>query len=295
MKKSKEKVSAELSRLFNKSGGDAGNTGLALSRPSLSMPSLAGARNEQIGALRGDASVTIHTKQAQLILTGREATNGRSSVMGLMRFSGILAQITVAAKQDDPWADWYLVQVEDRLEEAKNALEQQLTNIESVLKSETMMNVQISQSITPLKVAIGFSASYAYAVARTILLYDTVVRAALTAHHVALMSQEAKNKLLNDAGTHLRRVFETSARYRVTGLTRADVEVNHMRVADAVAKMGSLPADILDKSRRAKFAPAIFTANDQPSSNEAVATAEIENIAVTADEVMTQDDDGWAT
>lgn len=266
--KSKAEVRAELDRLFKKPDVDGGNA--VVPGTTLNAPSLPEARNGQIGVLRGDVGVTIHTRQAQQLLTGREAGEGRSPVMGLMRFSTILSQITVAARQDDPWADWHLVQLEDGLVAGENNLKQQLENLGRVLKSHKMMDVQVSESVKPMKVSIGFASSYSYWVARLILQYDEVVRAVLTARHVAMISQEAANQLLNDAGANVRRVFESTARYRFTGLTREDVLQNSVRIAEAEKRLGrkleQVPVDILDKSRRASYAPVIAGVSDATSA-----------------------------
>ena len=277
MAKSKEEVRAERNRLFKKDDAQAGEA-VALGRSFLNAPSLLDARNGQIGALRGEASVTIHTRQAQQLLTGREAVDGRPPVMGLMRFSSILTQITTAAKQDDPWADWHLVQLEEKLTAAGEHLTQQLSNIERVLKANKLMDVQVSESVKPMKVSIGFASSYAYWVARLILQYDEVVRAVLTAKHVAMISHEAANQLLSDAGASLRRVFESTARYRFTGLTRADVLANNARIAEAEKrldrKLEQVPVDILDKSRRASYAPTIVSAGQVTPLTPTAAVAE---------------------
>ena len=274
MAKSKEEVRAELNRLFKKDDAQAGEA-VALGRSFLNAPSLLDARNGQIGALRGEASVTIHTRQAQQLLTGRDAVDGRPPVMGLMRFSNFLTQITAAAKQDDPWADWHLVQLEEALVAGEKSLKQQLENLKRVLRDNKMMDVQVSESVKPMKVSVGFASSYSYWVARLIVQYDEVVRAVLTAKHVAMISQEASGQLLTEAGANIRRVFESTVRYRFTGLTREDVLANNARIAEAEKrldrKLEQVPVDILDKSRRASYAPAIVSVGQVVSSGTATA------------------------
>lgn len=173
-------------------------------QPSRELPSpvsggLAGARSGQVGALRGTTQITIQTRQAQVLLAGREPVGNRPRIMGLMQFSTYLSQVMVAAKQDDPWADWMLVQVEERLEEADNKLKEQQANLDRVLGANPMMDIQVSESVNPLKVSIGFASSHAYWVARVILQYDAVVRAVLTARHHALIDQQMSSLLMDDA------------------------------------------------------------------------------------------------
>ena len=276
MAKTKAEVNAELQRIFGKKTNANGQAGDAVAgSPLWTAPTLADARTGQIGALRGEASVTIHTRQAQQLLTGRDATDGRNAVMGLMRFSNFLTQITAAAKQDDPWADWHLVQLEEALVAGEKSLKQQLENLKRVLRDNKMMDVQVSESVKPMKVSVGFASSYSYWVARLIVQYDEVVRAVLTAKHVAMISQEASGQLLTEAGANIRRVFESTVRYRFTGLTREDVLANNARIAEAEKrldrKLDQVPADILDKTRRASYAPAIVSAGQVVGSGAATA------------------------
>ncbi len=218
--------------------------------------SMVAARSGQVGALRGEAVMTIQTRQAQVLLTGRESTPERPQrVMGLMQFSKYLAQITGAAKDDDPWADWVMVQVEDKLEAAEAEIAKQQANIQRVLGSNALMDVRVAESLNPLRVTIGFASSHAYWVARVITEYDTLVRSVLTARHVALIDPSMANLLMDDAAKVIRRVFEATVRYRQTNVNRADVKAGTDLAQQAEKLMGRIPADVLDKSKRAKFAP----------------------------------------
>ncbi|HRJ54292.1 MAG TPA: TIGR03761 family integrating conjugative element protein [Candidatus Thiothrix moscowensis] len=215
------------------------------------------ADNQGLGRLRGDVTVTIQTRQAQTLLTGRDATPERKGVMGLMRFSRNLSQITAAAKADDPWADWYLVQVEERLEAAEKTLVAMKADMQAVLQANPLMDVRVSESVKPLQVTVGFSSPHAYWIARVITELDTLVRMILTAQHVALMVTTEAHRRMDAASVLIRRVFESTDRYRATGLTRDDVASDLAQVQEAMQKMGAVPEDVLNGSRRAKFAPAL--------------------------------------
>ena len=117
MATSKEASRKKLDQLFkgSKVGQEFALRGVGGSSTAAS--SMTVARGEQVGVLRGDTAITVQSRQAQMLLTGRESTSERPQrVMGLMQFSTYLSQVSVAVKQDDPWADWMLVQVEDRFD-----------------------------------------------------------------------------------------------------------------------------------------------------------------------------------
>jgi integrating conjugative element protein (TIGR03761 family) len=253
---SKQEIRKQRDELFNvKPLAAPAIRGLAL--PASSM---AAARTGQLGALRGEVTMKIQTRQAQLLLTGREPTPERPNrVMGLMAFSRYLGQVAAAAKEDDPWADWTMVLVEEKLEAAEAEMAVQQANVMRVLGSIPMIDIQVAESLEPMTVSIGFASSHAYWVARVITQYDTLVRMVLTARHTALANQDVTNLMLADAATLIRRVFEATSRYRQTQVKRTDVAAGNDLAQQAEKLMGIVPADILDKSRRAQFAPTSFT------------------------------------
>jgi integrating conjugative element protein (TIGR03761 family) len=261
MTSSKEDARKRLMQMF--SGQDAA-TDAPIGTALLPVSSMADARTGQLGALRGDVKITIQTRQAQLLLTGREPTPERPNrVMGLMQFSKYLGQIAAAAKEDDPWADWTMALVEEKLEAAQAFIEKQQANVQRTLGSNPLLDIQVAESLAPMRVSIGFASSHAYWVARVITEYDTLVRMVLTARHTSLIDQEMANVLLNDAAKVIRRVFESTARYRQTYVSRADVAAGTELARKAAEIMGDVPDGILDKSRRAKFSPSGVASSPQ--------------------------------
>jgi integrating conjugative element protein (TIGR03761 family) len=228
--------------------------------PTVAMPSVnIAAGRAQVGALRGEATITIQTRQAQMLMLGREASEGRRGVTGLVQFAKWLMQISAAAKQDDPWAAWMLVRVEALLQEAENTFALMQENIQRAMGSNPMINIKLAESVEPLTMPLSFAAAHAHWVARVITSYDTTARGALTLKHYAVFDTEQIGKLLDEANKPMRRVFESLVGYRVTGVTRADVLADNQRAQEAkeaLSKLGPLPQEILDGKKRARFAPA---------------------------------------
>lgn len=246
-------VKDRLAALMKQRGGQPASQ--ALARPVASM---AGARAGQIGGLRGETIITIQTRQAQRLLTGVEATDGRHGITGLMKFSGYLAQITAMAAQDDPWADWVLVRVEALLRAAESGLGELNGTILQALAVNPLMEITVSHSTEPLKVNVGFAAKHAYWVARVIVKFDEVVRGVLTLRHQALLTQKDGDKLLDQAAAMVRRVFEATVDYRATGVTRDDVAAKNalaQQAAQTLSRLGKVPDDVMAGTRRAEYAP----------------------------------------
>ena len=54
------------------------------------------------GALRNETWLTVQTRQAQRLVHGRPAADGKPAIVGLTRFSTLVRQIWTGARAGDP-------------------------------------------------------------------------------------------------------------------------------------------------------------------------------------------------
>ncbi len=71
---------------------------------------------EALGPLRGQVWLTIQTHQAQQLVRGRNGTPDKPAIIGLVGFADRLRVIWQAARNDDPYADWWLIKVHEAIE-----------------------------------------------------------------------------------------------------------------------------------------------------------------------------------
>ncbi len=135
-----------------------------------------------LGSLRSSITLTLHTHHAARIWQGRTAREGVHSIMGMAGYISVTNQIKQAAAQDDPYADWAIVQLEEKLMQAKDGmleLTQQLDRIRQELPTQIDMgdNLNIHPVTLPLYIGsqLGFLAVY------LLTDYDTLVRHTLLA------------------------------------------------------------------------------------------------------------------
>lgn len=140
----------------------------------------------QPGELQGTATLLIQTRQAQRLFTGRASRQGKASIVGLRRFSGVMRAIWQAARRDDPYADWYLLRVLEGIEATSTDLDRLQWPLKVRLDSVQGIEIDLAQSTTPLRVPLRFATPYGYMGAYLITDYDRLVRLVLTAQHVAL-------------------------------------------------------------------------------------------------------------
>ena len=194
------------------------------------------------GVLRGGATLTLQTHQAQRLVKGREFSAEKPAIMGLFGFANLLRTIWHGARADEPYADWWMLKVHDALELSEQALIGAEQDIATRFLAMDTIDVSVPASIKPARIALNFSIPYAFRAARLVGRYDGVARALLSARHVGLLTCDAAERALHvGAG---RSAGHCKARW---GTARA---------LQAKGVMGELPDDVRTAERRAPYAPA---------------------------------------
>jgi len=207
------------------------------------------------GALRGQVWLTVQTRQAQRLISGRIGTAEKPAIIGLVGFADRLRVIWQAARSDDPYADWWLIKVHEGLERVRELVRTEQTVLDAKIEQLTAFEVAVAQSMKPYRVALQFANPYAYRGAQLIAEYDRFVRTLLTAHHVGILNSPAMESSLNATARRIRGVFAISQSYHFLGIDRTSLSQGTANAVRAREVMGEIPGDILDGSRHAPLMP----------------------------------------
>jgi integrating conjugative element protein (TIGR03761 family) len=207
------------------------------------------------GALRSETYLILQTRQAQRLVQGRRAVLRTPGIVGLTRFATLLRPIWNGVRADDPYADWWLVRVHDAIDESERELGALKQHIDTLLRQMPGISVSVAQSVEPVRIPLAFTNPYAFRGSYLLSQYDALVRAILTARHVALLDRDRSERLLADAGRHVRRAFTAALGYRFLGINRDDLRLMTARAKQAEDQMGALPKDVLEGTLRAAHAP----------------------------------------
>ncbi|MGH8646431.1 MAG: PFL_4669 family integrating conjugative element protein [Gammaproteobacteria bacterium] len=207
------------------------------------------------GALRSEVWLTLQTRHAQQVFSGRRLSAEKHYIIGLTRFGAILSQIQVCVYADDPYADWWLVKVEEALQQASHEVTVLRQAVEQRLQNTPGMEVKIAESLNPVRVPLQFRNPFAYAAARILADFDLLVRGVLTARHIGLMDRREAERCIVLGGRALRRAMGTALGYKYEGVKRQDIREGNVKVQRARERMGEVPPEILAGSRRARHAP----------------------------------------
>ncbi|MEE4124050.1 PFL_4669 family integrating conjugative element protein [Pseudomonas viridiflava] len=216
-----------------------------------------------IGSLRSSVNLTLHTHHASRLWFGRQRTEGKPGMIGLSGFANILNRIKRGCEQDDPYSDWFLLLIEEKIESS----EQEMSNIDNRLDEvmaslPAMLSIGQNLSVQPVTLPLFLSTPLAFKAVYLLTAYDELVRRILLASHVGLIDNHAKGQWLDEGAAILRRLFGLSQRYKFSGASRGDFAAKNARselAREMYAPFGEIPQDILEGARKSKFAPALST------------------------------------
>jgi integrating conjugative element protein (TIGR03761 family) len=212
---------------------------------------------EQPGGLRSETRMTIQTRQAQKIVVGRRSGKGVQQIIGLLNFGRRMKLLWLSAQADDPYADWYLLRIEDAINEAKVVIREKKQWLDNVLNSMEGFDVGIAHSLEPIQVSIVFQNPYGYMGAYLVADYDALCCSVFTASHIGLIDRKTANNIMGAAGKSLRRTFDLVAQWKFTGVTREDIQVKNPSGIRAIETYGECPEPVLAKTKRATISPEI--------------------------------------
>ncbi|TBU88461.1 PFL_4669 family integrating conjugative element protein [Phytopseudomonas dryadis] len=244
-----------------------------------------------LGALRSAMSLTLHTHHASRIWHGRAPSEGRPGIVGLNGYIAVMNKMKRGAEQDDPYSDWWMLRIEEKLAQTKESLralrervDQALADVPPALSLGENLNVQPVSLPLFVNAQLGFIAVYLLAD------YDDLARRLILAHHTALIDRSTLERWLNEGAHALRSLFSLAQQYRFSGCTRDDFAANNAAARAAIEKFGELPQDVLEGTRRSRYAPPIVR---HSALGGPVRRTEAE--APPVDNAVTSDDSGPAT
>lgn len=215
-----------------------------------------------IGSLVAEESdvMAIHTREAYRLFIGRtrdESTRGYGITSG-KKVAAVLRSIWNLSANDNPYADWILVQVSDRVGELRQQLEQTGKQFQEDLdRLQTRgLRVSVLKSRAPVEVELGFRSPYGYMIVDLILDFDwyaRVIKTMVLKNRVGDLEGKEDLYLMTK---RIRALFESTLPYQkyllreeLRQLSRSDFlpganEEARKRVAAAVGIFGEVPQAI---------------------------------------------------
>jgi integrating conjugative element protein (TIGR03761 family) len=210
---------------------------------------------DKLGPLRGQVWLTLQTNQARRLIRGRNGTKGKSPIIGLGLFAERLRLIWQASRNDDPYADWWLIKVHEAIEDREALFQCLQRDLDERLTQMGSIEVAVAVSERPYRMPLQFANPYAYQAARLVSTYDALVCAALTASHIGVLDRASRDHVIELGARKIRGLFMIPQGYRFLRIGRSDTQKDNEKSTQATQLMGTVPDDILSGERRAPMAP----------------------------------------
>jgi integrating conjugative element protein (TIGR03761 family) len=207
------------------------------------------------GALHGQVWLTVQTNQAQQLIHGRDGTPDKPTIIGLVGFANRLRVIWQAARNNDPYADWWLIKVHEAIEVVGTYIRNRQTDLHKQLEQMIAMEVSVAASQRPYRVHLQFANPYAYRGAQLLADYDRLACTALTARHIGLLDSAACVQVQRTCARKLRALFMIPQSYRFLKIDRESVRLQTGRSHEARQAMGEVPDAILSGEHQAALVP----------------------------------------
>ena len=225
----------------------------------------------RVGQLRSKIEMTLHTYPAVLAWHGRGVESGKPQVVGLKQFLSLAGRVHQAAGRDDPYADSWLLMLEEKIDETRQSLHQLEKRVSQVLKQiPEGLDVSRNFSQQPFVTPVFTGGQMGWQAVMLLMQYDSIVRDVLLAHHIGLLGNKQRGAMIRDQGGHaLRSLCYAPVKFPgFSGATRDDFAANNAKARNALEKYGELPQDILEGKRRSEFAPTIRREEASPSGSD---------------------------
>jgi integrating conjugative element protein (TIGR03761 family) len=217
--------------------------------------SVSSAENHAPGVLRGEVWLTVQSHHARRLILGRAATMEKPAIVGLVGFADRLRVIWNAARADDPYADWWLIKIDEALQRARSRIKREQAVLDECIEQRSALQIKVVTSSKPYRVALNFANPYAYWGAHLIAEFDTTARTILTAKHVGLISGNLAEQSLHGCAGAIRSLFAVPLGYRVLRIDRKAVKAGGKTALEAAEFMGELPQPVLLGEHSAALTP----------------------------------------
>ncbi|CAC9649439.1 PFL_4669 family integrating conjugative element protein [bacterium endosymbiont of Bathymodiolus sp. 5 South] len=211
------------------------------------------------GPLRNSSSAEFNTKEAVALFYGRKETEELNAIIGLNIFATKIKDINNASHNDDPYADYFLLNIDSALKDAKKTLTE-WQNSFTELANSSLVTIDQGSSINPITLEASFSSTYANIAFSLLKQADNLMLTIYALKHIGLMNRVNCNKEITKVNKLMRKTFLSADGYKYFNINRKDVEQKTARYNQAHVAMKfteNLSTGIMGKTLRAEHAPNI--------------------------------------
>ncbi|CAD5366554.1 Integrating conjugative element protein [Rubrivivax sp. A210] len=207
-------------------------------------------------------AMLLHTRESSRLFMGRTVEPGRQGYgqSGAKKVGAALRAVWYLSGNDNPYADFALIEAASRISTLVRELEKAITEMEDRLGQlkKRGLTYSVLKADPPVRVGLGFRSPYGYSVVNLVSTFDYYVRVIKTMVRKDMLSDKEGYAEVYTQTRRCRSIFERVIwfqryllREEMRPLTRLDWlptadEEARKRVQAAVALFGELPREVFN-------------------------------------------------
>lgn len=208
--------------------------------------------------------LTVHTSEGLAFCQGKSLVPSKSKSPwqpNIFTFGVAVNKIWLNAKEDDPYAEYALIQIEKKLEKAANKLalyERLARRMKKRWNEPEGLNIQECEAIDPFTITIGgkvFNSPHAKSLIVVVARYDALIRQLKSYRQFNIIKNKRFHTIVRRCSRSIQAVILETRSYKATGVTRYDIFNKTKRGKEAVDQLGMIPLSILNRDERSDFGP----------------------------------------
>lgn len=204
----------------------------------------------EFSRLEIDGEITLHTRIAQSMFR----YSWQHGKIGLLQFAKIMTTLWHAAKEGDPYAEWYLLRTYDALFNEREKIKQIEQKLTQSLADIRGIKISLPVSSHPVCYPLRFATPFGFMGAYFLADVDYVFRQILTMERIGIPVQGTESSIPGITST-IQGVFAVPRQWQRTGVTRQGIHENNEQYQQAKALLGEIPNAVLKKEIDFSFFP----------------------------------------
>ncbi|WP_047678796.1 MULTISPECIES: PFL_4669 family integrating conjugative element protein [Xenorhabdus] len=211
------------------------------------------------GVLTSSLSIELHTHYAIRLWAGRRRediskTHQVTEILGMPQVIKRAANISVDSAADNPYADVWLVKLEQALEGASASLRQNLAILQDTLNAvPQQITLSAVSSVEPLNIGVYSHSPLGYRCVWLLVGYDQLAMKTFQVFHYGLISRAERDAFLHNGSRAIRQIYGMVRSYRSLAVTRQDITEKTPAALEAIKLLGEPHPDILSGKLRSVF------------------------------------------
>lgn len=213
---------------------------------------------KKVGALHSELRIDLHTFYAISTWEGRGKSARKDTIIGMPQFFRLVSSINRDSLADNPYADAVMYQLEMLIDEAHKNIQRLLDEANSLI-ADLPGGISLSSVVSrsPLNIGVHSHTPVGYRCVYLLVGFDQLALRLFQAHHYGFMSLKRRNKLLQEGGYQIRRIFTVAMGYRSFSVNRRDIVMETETIHLAQQYFGALDEMVLLGKKRSRFSPEV--------------------------------------